>query len=166
MRRKRRVKVVEQPANDPIITTYVVTPGIPIEIPVPQKVEVEVPVRKEEKKMAIIRQVASLVDMISSLDKIQPLEQELLPILKAKYENLLVMIERYVPQDETKNIIVRLGEFHDAGQYQAIANFEVLDKDKPFRHDAYNWHLQNTSQWIFAGGFLFDKQRKDFSIHT
>jgi hypothetical protein len=43
MRRKKRVKVVEMPLNDPEVVKYVVKRGIPVEIPAPQQVPVERP---------------------------------------------------------------------------------------------------------------------------
>jgi len=36
---------------------------------------------------------------------------------------------------------------------QIIAEFEVRDLAKP-RNDSYNWHGQNTSQWIYAGAIV------------
>jgi hypothetical protein len=43
MRRKKRVKVVEMPLNDPQIERYVIKKGIPVEIPAPIQVPVERP---------------------------------------------------------------------------------------------------------------------------
>jgi hypothetical protein len=43
MRRKKRVRVVEMPLNDPEIERYVIKKGIPVEIPDPIQVPVERP---------------------------------------------------------------------------------------------------------------------------
>ena len=40
---------------------------------------------------------------------------------------------------------------------QMIAEFYVNDLEKP-KGDKYNWHLQNTSQWIYAGAIVVDKE--------
>lgn len=42
------------------------------------------------------------------------------------------------------------------GQY--IMTFEVFDRSKP-RKNAYNWHGQNTSQWVYAGCILYQEGR-------
>jgi hypothetical protein len=41
------------------------------------------------------------------------------------------------------------------GGSQYIWEFGVNDRVKP-RTDAINWHGQNTSQWIYAGGIVLD----------
>jgi len=43
-----------------------------------------------------------------------------------------------------------------SGQY--IMNFEVFDRAKP-RSNSYNWHGQNTSQWVYAGCILYQDGR-------
>jgi len=43
MRRKKRVKVVEMPLNDPQIERYVIKRGIPFEMPSPVQVPIERP---------------------------------------------------------------------------------------------------------------------------
>ena len=53
MRRGKREKVIEQPNADPVEIRYTTTKGIPIEMPVPERELVEVPVRKEEKEKKI-----------------------------------------------------------------------------------------------------------------
>ena len=49
MRRGKKVIEIQQPIADPEKVRYVVPQGIPIEIPVPERELVQVPVRKEEK---------------------------------------------------------------------------------------------------------------------
>jgi len=55
-----------------------------------------------------------------------------------------------------------LSIFHQSGN-QWIADFEVKDLSKPVE-DKYNFHLQNTSQWVWAGCILV--QNGQVSIHT
>lgn len=43
------------------------------------------------------------------------------------------------------------------GGSQMIANFSVKDLDKQDDPQKVNWHLQNTSQWVYAGGLVVDK---------
>jgi hypothetical protein len=88
--------------------------------------------------------------------------------LKERYDYIMKMIDRYIPEGAAENdsqISIWFGDFRDGGGYQMIAEGSVSDLGKPQRNE-YNWHLQNTSQWLFAFGFVFDTQRRDFSIHT
>lgn len=55
--------------------------------------------------------------------------------------------------------------FRDTGGRQLICNWSCSDLSRPVQN-TYNWHLQETSQWIYAGAIVFDKEHKDFSIHT
>jgi hypothetical protein len=43
MRRKKRVRVVEMPLNDPEVVRYVIKKGIPVEIPTPLQIPIERP---------------------------------------------------------------------------------------------------------------------------
>lgn len=45
MRRKKRVKVVEMPLNDPQVERYIIKKGIPVEMPVPVQIPIERPVQ-------------------------------------------------------------------------------------------------------------------------
>ena len=40
---------------------------------------------------------------------------------------------------------------------QMIAHFSVKDLSKQDDPQQVNWHLQNTSQWVYAGGLVVDK---------
>ena len=87
---------------------------------------------------------------------------------KAKqiYDRIIQMLERYIPEDSpSANISVYFGGFRDTGSYQLIAEGSVSDLNRPVRNE-YNWHLQETSQWLFAFGLVFDKDNREFSIHT
>ena len=103
-------------------------------------------------------------------NKIQELEllnEEEIDLLRERYDYIMRMIDRYIPQglaDDAK-IDVWFGGFKDGGGYQMIAEGSVSDKRIPISN-SFNWHLQNTSQWLFAFGFVFDIECRDFSIHT
>ena len=116
--------------------------------------------------MAITRNIVSFDTMVSSLASIELLNETIKKKLEERYNYLLESIERYVPKDETRNIEVCLTGFHDTGGTQAIAEFAVIDRDKRIDMNSFNFHLQNTSQWLFAGGLVFDKDYHDFSVHT
>jgi hypothetical protein len=45
MRRKKRVRIVEMPREDPEIEKYIIKKGIPVEIPQPHFVPLEQPVQ-------------------------------------------------------------------------------------------------------------------------
>ena len=56
----------------------------------------------------------------------------------------------------SRNMQIPQGYFAEGG---------VSDLRRPER-DEYNFYFQNTSQWLFAFGLVFDTERRDFSIHT
>lgn len=83
--------------------------------------------------------------------------------LTQAYERVIDMLKRYTPEDGPDvNIRVDFYAFSHCGE-QYIAEGAVYDLSKPVKNE-YNWHLQNTSQWLFAFGLLFS--RGEFSIHT
>jgi hypothetical protein len=55
-------------------------------------------------------------------------------------------------------------QFRRAGS-QHILEFEVFDRARPERDGAYNWHGQNTSQWVYAGCILWDDEDNRISTH-
>ena len=59
---------------------------------------------------------------------------------------------------------VSMGLF-DRADTQAICHWAASDKSKESAN-SYNFHGQNTSQWLYAGGLLFDSRDNRFSIHT
>ena len=48
MRRGKRIKTGELPKDDPVIRKIVVTPGIPVEMPQLQPVEINAPPKKQQ----------------------------------------------------------------------------------------------------------------------
>lgn len=59
-------------------------------------------------------------------------------------------------------LVYSFAPFRKAGS-QNIAEWAVSDHRKQHK-EAYNWHGQNTSRWLYAGCLLVDKGR--VSIHT
>jgi hypothetical protein len=53
-------------------------------------------------------------------------------------------------------------QFRQAGS-QYIAEWAINDLRKEYK-ERYNWHMQNTSRWLYAGGLLVQDGR--VSIHT
>ena len=84
---------------------------------------------------------------------------------KAKYDSAINMCGRYIPEGDG-NYEIDFSKFQNPyGGHQIILEGAVKDLGRPV-HNSYNWHLQNTSQWLFAFGLLFDISRRDFSLHT
>lgn len=88
--------------------------------------------------------------------------EEIKAALKMKYDYLVEWMLK--EGKRAVNPVYVLSTWRYAGD-QIICEGEVRDKNLPFSN-TYNWHLQNTSQWVFAFGLLFDTRDKTFSIHT
>ena len=87
-------------------------------------------------------------------------------VVRQAYNRVVSILDDFTPQDSPeKDVDVYLGVFQDTGGRQLIAEGSVSDRKRPVLNQ-YNWHLQNTSQWLFACGLVYDKERKDFSLHT
>lgn len=86
--------------------------------------------------------------------------------LISRYLYVLSSINHYYLSARQKGsmVEVRLFPFEGNKQGQMMANFWVKDLGKPVK-DSYNFHGQNTSQWLFAGCILSSADG-DFSIHT
>lgn len=113
--------------------------------------------------MAIERNVVSFEEFEASVNR-ECLEPDK---IRAIYDRVVSLLEAYTPQrcPPEQKISVTLTAFYDGGGRQLIANGAVSDLSRPVRNE-YNWHLQNTSQWLFACGVVWDKAYNDFSIHT
>lgn len=79
--------------------------------------------------------------------------------LKRAYDVESKRINEYVQglKDEGKEFSAILYLFRKGGGSQWVAEFEVNNLSIP-RSNSYNWHLQNTSQWAYAGCILFDER--------
>lgn len=72
--------------------------------------------------------------------------------LKETYDEEVATINRYA--SNAKEPDAHLCTFQNHGS-QWVAEFWVNDLSIP-RSNAVNWHLQNTSQWKYAGCILID----------
>ena len=113
----------------------------------------------------ITKNVCTIEEFLGSLNKFSLSHDEIEKATETYYRAISSM-ERYIPEDrENKEINLWLGTFQESGGSQMISEGSVNDRSRPVTN-SYNWHLQNTSQWLFAFGLVFDKQRRDFSMHT
>jgi hypothetical protein len=95
-------------------------------------------------------------------------------ILKQFYAYIVDILMREAQREGVWNAALYFGKFDSYGD-QATAHWAASDLDKK-QEAQYNWHGQNTSQWLYAGGLMFSKRRfeewkqgKDvplFSVHT
>jgi hypothetical protein len=78
------------------------------------------------------------------------------------YNKILAMLVKDSNTGNKPRISMSL--FQTSG-HQSICDFNTSDMSLP-DSNSYNWNLQNTSRWIFAGGLLYDASSNTFSIHT
>ena len=98
--------------------------------------------------------IATLQQLLESLPEDQ---RELVKEdLEQRYHHVCKRLAEYMQYERHLNIFVQSGS-------QWIADFEVRDPSKPALNQ-YNFHLQNTSQWVWAGCILV--QDGQVSIHT
>lgn len=59
-----------------------------------------------------------------------------------------------------------LVSFHEIRetQRQLILEFTVTDLAKEVKNE-YNWHGQNTSQWVYAGAVVYNRETGNVSTH-
>jgi hypothetical protein len=111
-------------------------------------------------------QLLALNHMLFKRDKMSVLGIEETRKFLEFYKRVLETVERYVPEDgPDREVVVNIGTFFDTGGHQIIFEGAVSNLKKPSTN-SYNWHLQNTSQWLFGFGCVFDVERRDFSLHT
>ncbi len=87
------------------------------------------------------------------------------------YARISDYLFRDAQRDEVVEPQIYLSRFSNYGN-QSVAGWSITDLHKPQKNE----HGQNTSQWVFAGGLLFDRlnfeewkvkaDRSCFSIHT
>ena len=98
--------------------------------------------------------IISLDDLLTSLPKSEKTEK-VIEDIKAAYWEEFEKMRRY--REKGKKIELSIYPFRHTGN-QFIANFEVNDRGKPVTPE-YNWHLQDTSQWLYAGCILVQEGR-------
>jgi hypothetical protein len=82
--------------------------------------------------------------------------------LREAYDTEVTMMVKYALKARLPEII--LWPFRTAGS-QHIAEFEVKDLSKENNAGKVNWHMQNTSQWVYAGCILYDDQDHRVTRH-
>jgi len=95
-----------------------------------------------------LRYVASYKELIESLP--EELADKIMEKLLIRYHHVMHIFSSYVKN--AKNPHVALNKFEGDGTMEGeyIAFWEVRDLNKPIK-DTYNFHGQNTSQWVYAG---------------
>lgn len=99
-------------------------------------------------------QIATFEELLNSLPDEEKTE-EFIQKLKACYEIETDLLRKYASGAEKPSIA--LLPFAKSGS-QYIADFWVNDLGLP-KGNKYNWHLQNTSQWLYAGCILIQDGR-------
>jgi len=96
-----------------------------------------------------LNRVVTFEELFNSLPDDQKTE-DVSQKLKFWYEREINFLNEYAKS--AQNPSMALLPFFKCGE-QYIAEFWVLDLKKPAKNE-YNWHLQNTSQWLYAGCIL------------
>ena len=110
----------------------------------------------------IVRNIVNEKDLLDSLPARFVLKEGVREAIVNLRERVCSIMESYVENAIEPRLL--LTQFNKSGS-QWIADFSISDKAKPEKNQ-YNWHLQNTSQWLFAGCILFDERDGRVSIHT
>jgi len=98
--------------------------------------------------------VASFEELLNSLPSDQK-TQDVIKDLKYWYEREVKILNECAKNAQEPSIGLFL--FNKSGD-QFISEFWVNDLAKP-KKEEYNWHLQNTSQWLYAGCILIQDGR-------
>ena len=104
-------------------------------------------------------------EMIEDVKWGEVLKTELIPIhrdLQIAHSEEVKLMLRYALRAEKPQISLYKMVCHGS---QWIANFEVKDLMKENVLTQINWHLQNTSQWLYAGCILYDERDNHVSRH-
>ena len=98
--------------------------------------------------------IATFQELLGSLPE-QEKTEEVIGKLKYFYDVEVDMLNRIAGLAKEPSVTL-LPFSRCGGQY--IADFNVKDITKPVE-DKFNWHLQNTSQWLYAGCILVQDGR-------
>lgn len=99
-------------------------------------------------------QIATLQELLNSLPD-EEKTKEVIRQLKTSYEIETGLLHKYASKAGKPSIA--LLPFTKSGS-QYIADFWVNDLGLP-KENKYNWHIQNTSQWLYAGCILVQNGR-------
>ena len=95
--------------------------------------------------------IPSLENLLLSLPD-ELLTEEIIKSVKDKYDQEIENMKYYIEKAKQPNFELSLFE-KQGSQY--ISEFYVNDL-KIQKQDTFNWHCQNTSQWLYAGCILID----------
>jgi len=98
--------------------------------------------------------IATFEELLNSLPVGQK-KESVIKDLKYWYEKELEILHKFAKN--AKKPLIGLLTFTRTGS-QFISEFWVNDLSKPKKQE-YNWHLQNTSQWLYAGCILVENGR-------
>jgi len=106
---------------------------------------------------AAVIQVPTFSELYESLP-VQYRTEKVRAQLQQAYDHEVRFIGETATQlaQQGKPYATRMFTFSHTGGSQWIADFSVKDLSRPLK-DQYNWHLQNTSQLVYAGCILFDR---------
>jgi len=79
--------------------------------------------------------------------------EELISKVKRAYEIEVEQMNSYAKHATQPELT--MGTFRSGGS-QLLAEFWVNDLDRPVKPEQLNWHMQNTSQWQYAGCILIE----------
>ena len=96
-----------------------------------------------------MERIATFQELLNSLPDEERTE-DVIQGLKSCYDAEVSLLRKYASRAERPAIA--LLPFARCGR-QYIADFWVNDLGLP-KENKYNWHLQNTSQWLYAGCIL------------
>ena len=99
-------------------------------------------------------QIATFQELLDSLPN-EAKTEAIIQRLKTFYEIETGLLHKYASGAEKPSMT--LLSFTKSGS-QYIADFWVNDLGLP-KENKYNWHLQNTSQWLYAGCILVQDGR-------
>ena len=114
---------------------------------------------REYKKAEL--KVPTIHELVRSIDGINLTEEAIDEITKYyAYEMSNLFNYAY----NAKEAMITMELFSKQGS-QWIAGFAVKDLQKQNNPDSLNFHLQNTSQWCYAGAMVYDERDGRVSTH-
>ena len=112
--------------------------------------------------MKIDIEVATLNSILESLESMGVvLDDDGFQDLHTMYGRELSQMIQYAQTAQEPRISLSMP--HQGGR-QIVINFAVSDMQK-LEKPELNWHLQNTSQWVYAGALVYDTKDKEWSSH-
>lgn len=101
--------------------------------------------------------IPTLAELLFSLP-VEFQSSKVIEQLARAYDDEVKWINEYASRliKQGKDCAAVMCKFDNRGS-QWVANFSVKNLSIP-ESNQYNWHLQNVSQWVYAGCILFDER--------